>query len=53
MDFKKILEQLDAVDSTVTKQNTQLNEAAFAKSGVKADAKKNKSDATPRKQYFV
>lgn len=51
MDFKKILEQLDAVDSKVTKQT--LSEAAFAKSGVKADAKKNKSDATARKQYFV
>jgi hypothetical protein len=51
MDFKKILEQLDAVDSTVTKQT--LSEAAFAKSGVKADAKKNKADATTRKQYFV
>ena len=51
MDFKKILEQLDAVGTAVKKQN--LNEAAFAKSGVKADAKKNKADATTRKQYFV
>jgi hypothetical protein len=53
MDFKKILEQLDAAEKTVTKQNAQLNEAAFAKSGVKADAKKHKADATTRKQYFV
>ena len=51
MDFKKILKQLDAVDTAVKKQN--LSEAAFAKSGVKADAKKHKADATTRKQYFV
>ena len=51
MDFKKILEQLDAAEKTVTKQN--LNEAAFEKSGVKADAKKHKADITSRKQYFV
>ena len=51
MDFKKILEQFDAVEKPATKRT--LNEAAFAKSGVKADAKKHKADATTRKQYFV
>jgi hypothetical protein len=53
MDFKKILEHFADAEIAVTKQNAQLNEAAFAKSGVKADAKKNKADATTRKQYFV
>jgi len=53
MDFKKILEHFADAETAVTKQNAQLNEAAFAKSGVKADAKKNKADATTRKQYFV
>ena len=53
MDFKKILEHFADAETAVTKQNAQLNEAAFTKSGVKADAKKNKSDATTRKQYFV
>ena len=53
MDFKKILEHFADAEAAVTKQNAQLNEAAFTKSGVKADAKKNKSDATTRKQYFV
>lgn len=53
MDFKKILEHFADAETAVTKQNAQLNEAAFAKSGVKADAKKHKSDATTRKQYFV
>jgi hypothetical protein len=51
MDFKKILEHFADAEAAVKKQN--LNEAAFAKSGVKADAKKNKADATTRKQYFV
>ena len=53
MDFKKILEHFADAETAVTKQNAQLNEAAFAKSGVKADAKKHKADATTRKQYFV
>jgi hypothetical protein len=51
MDFKKILEQFDAAEKTTTKRT--LTEAAFEKSGVKADAKKNKADITSRKQYFV
>jgi hypothetical protein len=51
MDFKKILEQFDAAEKPATKRT--LSEAAFAKSGVKADAKKHKADATTRKQYFV
>jgi hypothetical protein len=53
MDFKKILEHFADAEAAVKKQNAQLNEAAFAKSGVKADAKKHKADATTRKQYFV
>jgi hypothetical protein len=53
MDFKKILEHFADAETAVTKQNVQLNEAAFDKSGVKADAKKHKADATTRKQYFV
>jgi len=48
MDFKHILQQFADAENTV-----KLNEAAFAKSGVKADAKKNKADATTRKQYFI
>jgi hypothetical protein len=51
MDFKKILEQFDAAEKTTTKRT--LTEAAFEKSGVKADAKKHKADITSRKQYFV